>query len=443
LKEFKKSFVKLLVLILSLGTLLTACSGNEEETAGDSTETEDEKVVLDFWTFWGSETRRPVIEKIINDFNESQDEIEVKHTYLPWGDIWTKSLASIAAGDPPDVIINDINKVRQRALKEQNTNLAEYLGDDVKDQYFPRLWDATLYKGDPYAVPFNTDTRLLFWNKDKFEEAGLDPEQPPTTWKEVKEFGLKLDKKNGDRYQTIGFLPRYGLGPDIWMINATGDGYWNYEEGKPEINEPKAVEALQWIKDYEDVYGSDLINGFKADFGNQQSNPFITGKVAMAISTPTSLYTQIRDYGDDINFGIAPMPEFEPGNGNTTWGGGFVAEVPYGAKNPEASVEFIKYLTGPKAQEYWAVKNFDNVANIEGANNAAKSSELDKAGQRVYQMAVDNMEDTILTPIPVEAPDMSSLINPEIDKFFLGDKSAEEALKDAQKAVEKLAENTK
>jgi multiple sugar transport system substrate-binding protein len=144
-----------------------------------------------------------------------------------------------------------------------------------------------------------------------------------------------------------------------------------------------------------------------------------------------------------MNFGVAPMPEKTEGNGHTMWGGGFVAEVPYGAKNPEASYEFIKYLTGPEAQEYWAVKNFDNVANIEASENAAKSSELTEDGKRVYEAAVKNMEETILTPFPLEVPDFINLINPEIEKALLGDKTPQEALDDAQKAVEKTAESTK
>src|SRR5699024_8311354 len=57
---------------------------------------ENGKVILDFWTFWGSEDRRPVIDNIIDDFNQSQDEIEIHHTNVPRHDFCTKNLASIA-----------------------------------------------------------------------------------------------------------------------------------------------------------------------------------------------------------------------------------------------------------------------------------------------------------------------------------------------------------
>src|SRR5699024_775559 len=131
----------------------------------------------------GSEVRRPIIEKIINDFNESQDEIFVKHSYNPFGDIWTKELAQIAAGNPPDVVINDINATALRGQKQQAESLTPFLEkEDISDWFYPELWDATLYEGDSYGIPFTTDTRILYYNKDMFEEVGLDPEAPPTTW---------------------------------------------------------------------------------------------------------------------------------------------------------------------------------------------------------------------------------------------------------------------
>ena len=436
------SFKKLLLLFLvtaGIGSLLAGCgNGDSEESSGQA---EDGVVELDFWTFWGSEPRRDFIEKIVEDFNESQDEIHVTHTFLPWGDIWTKNLASVAAGNPADVIINDINTVAQRAEKQQNTNLSEFVAEEegFGDQYLSHLWDAMQYEGDAYAVPFVTDTRILYYNKDIMEEVGLDPEQPPTTWEELEEMAKQMDVKEGDRYSRIGYLPRYGIKGDVYYMNATGHGFWDFEEGKPTVNDPKGIEILEWLVEYEETYGLDVINAFEAEFGNQQADPFLSGKLGMMVKEPTH-YSQIKEYAPDLNFGVTQLPEFSTQGGNTSWGGGFVAEIPKGAKNPEASWEFIKYLTGPEAQEYWAVNNFDNVANIEALENAATSDELTDMGKEVYQTAVDNMENTILTPIPLEAPDMLNVINPELDRIYLKEKTPQEAMDDAQKAVEHLVE---
>ncbi|MET3574248.1 ABC transporter substrate-binding protein [Bhargavaea ullalensis] len=425
--------------------VLSGCNGF---TKGDSAkkdkqaEGEDGKVVLDFWTFWGSEIRRPVVEKIVEDFNKSQDKIEVKHTFVPWGDIWTKELASIAAGSPPDVVINDINATALRGEKKQAENLSKYLEkDDISGNFYEELWNATLYEGDSYGIPFNTDTRVLFYNKDAFKEAGLDPEQPPKTWDELWEFAEKLDVKNGDKYDRMGFYPLFGAGTDVWMLNADKVNFID-ENDEVKINTPEKLDTLKWLKSWHDKYGDNNINSWQSQMESQQGNPFFSGDLGMLVQQPT-FFTQIRDYAPDLNFGVALLPEKEPGNGNTSWGGGFVAEIPYGAKHPDESWEFIKYLTDKEAQEYWAVKNFDNVANKEAAETAAESDEFSEDGKMVYGLAVEAMPHTMLTPTPVVAPDFPTLINPEFDNVYLGKKTPEQALEDAEKKVQKLIDQNK
>lgn len=428
---------KIMQVIMLLGLSLTVMATRQPLFQKAYAQSEAEVIELDFWSFWGSEPRRDFIEEIVENFNNSQEEIHVTHTFLPWGDIWTKNLASIAGGDPADVIINDINSVAQRAQKNQNTNLSEFIAQEegMQDQYYSHLWEATVFEGDNYAVPFNTDTRILYYNKDIFEEVGLDPEQPPTTWDELKEMAMQMDVKNGDFYERIGFLPRYGIQGDVYYMNATGHGFWDFEENVPTLNDPKGIEILDWMVAYEQEYGSDVVNAFSAEFGSQTADPFISGKLAMVVKEATH-YSQIKAYAPDLNFGVVPLPEFKEGYGNTSWGGGFVAEIPYGAKNPEASWEFIKYLTGAEAQEFWAASNFDNVAHIEATQNAFDNDLLDEKDLEVYKVAVENLDRTILTPVPLALPDLLNIVNPEYDLIYLGQKSPKEALDAAQTAAE-------
>ncbi|PKH10757.1 MULTISPECIES: ABC transporter substrate-binding protein [Planomicrobium] len=434
----KKLRMPLLVLT-STTLMLSACAGFQTNNSSEEETNEDGKTVVDFWSFWGSELRRPVIDKIVADFNASQDEIEVKHTYSPWGDIWTKELAAIAAGNPPDVVINDINATAIRGKENQAMNLSEFMDDSFSEKFYPELWNATLYEGDSYGIPFNTDTRVLFYNKDAFEEAGLDPEDPPSTWAELEEYAAKLDVKNGDDYDRLGFYPLWGVGYDVWLLNANGENYFGEDNNvdNVNINTETNAEVLNWLKSWRDRIGEDVVNSYQAQIDSQQGNPFFSGDLAMLVQQPT-FYTQISEYAEDLNFGVAPLPEYEPGNGHTSWGGGFVAEIPEGSSDPEAAWAFIEYLTGAEAQEYWAVQNFDNVANIEAAEAAAENDELSEEGQMVYQMAVESMENTLLTPAPVEAPGFYNYINPHVDEFFLGSMTAEEALAQAQADVEDL-----
>lgn len=424
----KQPRLYLLISTLLLTSMIgTACTPHK--VVGESAEA-DGKVVIDFWTFWGSETRRPIIDKIINDFNQSQDKITVKHTYLPWGDIWTKNLAAIAANNPADVIINDIASVPQRASKQQNTDLSKYLAEDsIEDRFYPQLWDNVLYEDKAYAIPFNTDTRMLYYNKKAFREAGLDPNKPPQTWSELEEYAKKLDIKNGNTYEQIGFYPLWGdFGKDNWLFNGDGgQGYFDDNE-QPTINTPGKVETLKWLQSWNDRLGQKTIDAMSAEFGSKQSDPFISGKVAMLIQQGT-FATQIRDYGKDMEVGIAPIPEKTEGSGHYSGGGGFVVEIPKGAKHPNEAWEFIKYLTDTDAQKYWAEKNFDNVANIK----AATDPELSK--DPFYKASVDNLEVTKQFQAPLHLPDYNNLINPQLDAAMLKKISPEDALAKAEADV--------
>lgn len=438
-----KSLVKVFAVLCTM-SILAACSGGTsggpagtESSSNTNNTSADGKVVLNYWTWWGSETRRPIVEKLVDDFNKSQDKIIVKHSYYPYSDIFTKELAAVSAGNPPDIMMNDINTVQQRASKKQATDLSKYVErDQVKDRFFPELWNTVLFQDKPYALPFNTDTRMMFYNKDDFKAAGLDPEKFPTTWDELEEVAAKLDKKDGNKFTHIGYSPQFNSDWNLLQLNFDGGRNFFDENGKPVINAPAKEEAMQYILNNAKRLGQSNIDTFKADFGGKQANPFIAGKVSIWTDV-TNFYTQIRDYGQNMNFGVAPLPETKEGAGHYSVGGGFVIEIPYGAKHPDEAWEFLKYMTDVQAQTYWAEKNFDNVANKEASNNP----ELQK--NMVYKASVDNLANTKITPNPLNAPDYINLINPQRDAIMLGQKSVQDGLKQAQIDVEKLISNNK
>ncbi|EAA0304794.1 ABC transporter substrate-binding protein, partial [Listeria monocytogenes] len=379
----------------------------------------------------------------IDDFNASQDKIEVKYSYQPWGDIWTKSLSSITAGNPPDVIVQDINSVAQRAEAQQATNLSEYIEEGFSDEFYPQLWDTVEYEGDAYAVPFNTDTQVIFYNKTLFKEAGISEEQLPQTWEELETVARKLDAKNGDDFERIGFYPLWNLGADVWALNADDGVSWFDKDENVKIDTDNKVEALEWILDWQEYYGQDTINRLEAEFGSGVADPFISGLVAMRAQNINYYSSLAENAPDDFEFGVIQIPEKESGSGHWSWGGGFVLEVPYGAKDPEASYEFIKYLSTPEVQEKFGEKSFDIMANRTANENLVNNDNLDENGQMIYQMADENFANTVITPVPLTAPDFSSLVNEQIDQIMLGSKTPAEGLADAQKAVEDLVEQNK
>lgn len=444
--KIKKRFWTTVALTVSSVFLLAGCGGNNE-TANEksSTKSGDGPVELEFWSFWGSGPRNEAVEKIISDFNEKQDDIVVKHVFQPWGDIWTKSLASVAAGNPPDVIIQDINSVRQRADANQAIDLQEYIDkedEDIKGRFYPQLLSAATFEDDVYGLPFNTDTQVLFYNKDLFEKAGLDPETPPATWADLEKYSAALEEKDGDKWKTIGFYPLWSTGPDVWALNADNGVSWFDDKDNVKINTPDKVDSLQWILDWQKHIGKSTVDSYEAEFGAGIADPFVSELVAMRGQNINYL-VELNELEHDINFGVALLPEKTEGSGHYSWGGGFTAEIPYGAKNQDASWEFIKYLTSDEVQEYWGSKGFDIMANQEANESLATNPDLDDNGRLIYEMASKALETTVITPTPLSAPDYLPLVNTEIDAVMLGKKSPEDALKDAQNSVEKLVEQNK
>lgn len=440
MKKSKWKSLLLSIVAIIIAVVLVACGSNGEEAADG---TEDGVVELEFWSFWGSGPRRETIEAIINDFNESQDEIVVEHVYQPWGDIWTKSLAAVTAGNPPNIVVQDINTVRQRADAEQATNIQEYLNEEdenIEERFYPQLWDTVIYDEEAYGLPFNTDTQVLFYNKDLFEEVGLDPEAPPATWDELEEYARELDIPDGDNWERFGFYPLWNLGTDVWSINADNGTSWFDEDGNVMINTPEKVSALEWVIESQDYYGRNNINAYEAEFGSGVTDPFLSGLIAMR-GQNINYYTDLRENApDDFNFGVAEIPEYEEGSGNWSWGGGFVLEIPHGAEHPEESYEFMKYATSTEVQERFGLNSFDIMANQEANENLVDHPDLDEEGQMIYELAHSNLEDTVITPVPLTAPDYLPLVNGPIDEALLGEKTPQEALDEAQASVENLVE---
>jgi len=429
--------------------VLAACGGGGEATGDVEADTDtgpegsEEVVELEFWSFWGAGARRDTIESIIEDFNESQDGIEVEHVYQPYGDIWTKALAGVTAGNPPDVIVQDIMNVGQRADAQQATNIQKYLDqedENIESRFYPQLWDTVIHEDEAYGLPFNTDTQVLFYNKDMFEEAGLDPEQPPATWAELDEYARQLDIQDGDSWERVGFYPLWDIGAETWALNADNGVFWFDEDNNIQVNTPEKVEALERILDAQEYYGRENINAREAEFGSGVSDPFASGQVAIR-GQNINYYKELRENApENFNFGIAPLPAFEEGQDPWTWGGGFTLEIPYGADHPEGSYEFMKYLTSTEVQERFGTQSFDIMANQEANQNLVNHPNLDETGQMVYELADQNLEHTVITPTPLIAPDYKPLIMGQIDEALLGNKSAQEALDDAQESVESLVE---
>src|SRR5512138_275379 len=123
---------------------------------------------VEMWHFWASPVRRNAIRRVISICQQILPNIKVNDTVKPFGDIWTANIAAVAAGSGmPDVIVEDRPQLVQRAADQIDTDLSDYAQRDGIDgsAFWPFTWKEATVEGKPYGIPFETDVRVLYWNK--------------------------------------------------------------------------------------------------------------------------------------------------------------------------------------------------------------------------------------------------------------------------------------
>ena len=400
---------------------------------------------VELWHFWASPVRRTGVQRIVAMCKQQLPNITVTDTVKPFGDIWTANIAAVAAGSGmPDVIVSDRPTLPKDAADGVYMSLQEFADRDgiTRDQFYDWAWDQSLYEGETYGIPFETDVRVLFWNKQLFEAAGLDPNKPPQTWDELWEMADKLDVKNDDgTYQRIAFFP-------IW--NAGFNPFWAYlngaplidENGSPVINSPEAVEAAEWIKRWVDRYGGwQALQDFRAQYGAPPNDLFMSNGVAMFVdifgyNSQLEFYRPRADTngdfqvtGDDprMEWGIATLPN---NAGPANWSGGFSLSIPTGAENPEAAWEFIKCMTGPEGQASWARDTQAQPTNLIAATDPVL---LANPNWAVVDEALKTSTGGVYVP---GYPNWNEQLDLVLEKVWTGELTAQEALDQAQAAVE-------
>lgn len=378
----KRNFRKLIALVTLVLLVVTVAAGcgngkvNDNTPAASAANTSvaasAAKTSVTLWHTWAEGPGLDATKKIVENFNSKSSKVEVKMEYVASRQsgnttAMDKLMAAVAAGSPPEIALLDGFTVPQWASKNSLVDLTEMVKKHGinKEDFYNWAIDGVSYKGKIYGIPYNADLRALFYNKDAFKAAVLDPSKPPKTIKELEEMSKKLTVKENGKYKTIGFIPWLYAGRPIYTWGWTfGGKFYDLATNKLSVNDPKNIEALQWEVDYAKSYGQKEIVQFASGLGANDQDPFLTGQVAMAVKGNWDI-ANIKKYKPEMNFGIAPIPT-PTGSDNITWAGGWAFVLPKNSKNNDASMEFLKYTASDEAQTLRASteKSFSPVKSV-------------------------------------------------------------------------------
>jgi multiple sugar transport system substrate-binding protein len=400
---------------------------------------------VEFWHFWGSPVRRNAIRRVIALCQQALPNITVEEVFKPFGDIWTANVAAVAAGSGmPDIIVEDRPQLARLARDGVQQNLQQYVDRDTFDsaRFWPAIWSQTQYEGGTYGIPFETDVRVLFYNKTLFQQAGLDPNDPPETWDELQQYADALDAYDANGNLTrMGFFPILAVGPDIWA--QTNGHTWVSDDAVPNLNSPEAVETLEWVQSWIERYGGwDAVQSFRANFAAPPNDAFMSSKVAMFadIGGYLSILNFYRpqvalDDGSTVNmeWGVAPIPNQ---TGPSSSSGGFALSIPTGAENPEAAWELIKCMTSPEGQVSWARDTYAMPSDMNAARDPILMADPN------WAMMVEAMETSETWPFVAGYPNWKEQLDQRLEQVWQGTITAEQALQEAQQAIDDVLQQS-
>lgn len=416
--------------------MLTGCGGSKNNTTGD---TAKKPVEITFWHVYSENFGAPVIQEMVNAFNASQDEIVVKEVYNPdmYPGLMQNLQAEVASGNSPSIVMIGYNYLKYFAANfnyvAPEEIITKYTPEDkdyLTDTFLENILTLAQVDGDQIGIPFSISTPILYYNADMFKAAGLDPENPPKTWEEVRVAAKTITEKTGE----YGFyMQEYA---DNWavqgLLESNGARMLSDDGKHATFASKESAQAYQLLADM--VLEDKSALHITADEGIQA---FINGKVGILCGTSAKIGTIQSAAEFDIRG--AEFPVFEGKERRIPAGGNFLPIMAQSEEEQKAAWEFMKFIMQPE----WLAKWSENTGYLPPRQDVAE----DPNGLKVYiaenQLLgiafkeMDGIYSWVAFPgdVGTQAEQLFANIR---DKILDGSVGVEAALEEAQTELNKL-----
>jgi len=423
----KRILVVILALVMTVG-LLAGCSGKQpsSETGSNSSSPESnvsdsdkgttsEKKDLTLWYYWETEKHQQTLDRVIKEFNNSQNGISVTAQYIPFADF--KKVLSIGAASTelPDIVIIDSPDHAAYAAMGIFADLTDKLKDwDGLNQYYEGPINSCKLDGKLYGVPFGSNCLALFYNEDMLKAANCDV---PTNWEELREVAKKTTKDGvfgfamcclQNEEGTFNFMP--------WM--------WSTGTSSFEINNSNSIKALTLVRDLikDGSMSKEVINWTQGDVMNQ----FISGNIAMMINGPWQVPT-MREQAPDLNWNVALIPK-DAQNASVLGGENFAVIK---GDNENEALEFIKFAADANMLKSY----IDDFGYIAARKDVAETQFTDDEIMKVF---INQMQYAQPRGPHERWPEISNAISLAVNEVITDVSTPEDAAKKAQGTIDEI-----
>lgn len=391
----------------------------------------DEVVEVNVWHYWDG-TNADTFQAMADEYNDSHPDVKVKTSNVPNADFLTKLRASATSNSLPDIAIGDLVWVPQINELGSLVDLEPLLPADVLTDINPALTSFGTIDGKQVSVPVSANNLGYMYNRTLFEEAGLDPDSPPTTWEELLEDGKTILEATGK--------PGYDL---FTQAGDNGEGLtWNFQvnlwqaggefladdNSAAAFNTPAGKKALD--------YWLELIDSGVSPYAKWGEFEKGVGGSAQEGSWMVGIWAPDPPF----DFGVAKVPYPADGEPATNLGGEQAMVFGNSDAEAEAAADFLAWFLEPEQVTSWS----ETTGMLPVTNSVAAGDEylawVDENQPRLRPY-VEQMAEAHARPNTPLYPAISFAFAQQLEKAFAGELSAQEALDAAEEAVNTVIAN--
>jgi multiple sugar transport system substrate-binding protein len=407
---FRKRVFFITVLLLACVLALSACQTKAPAK---------EEVVTILWAFWGSPAEAETHQKVADAFMAEHPNIKIETMVQPWGDYFTKVQTLWASGD-------------SATIPENLQPWIEKSGYDL-DDYWPALLESAMYQGDVYGFPRDIGLEVLYYNKDIFDEVGLDYPVEGWTWSDLLVATEKLTV-----VEASGRVARYALGMEggkylLWVNQNKGSILDDMRNpSKCTLTEPAAVEAIEFFADMMD--NDFAMRDATLSQAGGDAAVFQSGQVAMIIQNASRVSAF---NAADMNYDVAPVPTPKGGQ-RAASAGGAAWVMSAGSDNKEEAWTFLSWLqsTDGGQKMYTASGEIFPALRSTARSDAFLEADQPPTNRQAFLTEGENAKVGRFGYFPEWGELNSSIISPGMQKVWAGEATPEQAVAEICEGVD-------
>ena len=385
-----------------------------------------------------------IIDGYATAFEKENPGIKIKAIYAgTYQDTLVKALTAFKSGDPPDIAVL-LSTDMFTLIDEDAVTAFDGLATTDSDKawlksFYPAFMENSQTGGKTWGIPFQRSTIVMYWNKDAFKAAGLNPEKAPDNWDELVADGAKLTKRDaaGNVSQWAVEIPSSGFPYWLFQGLTTANNVRLMNEAGTEtyFDKPAVIEALQFWVDLSRKHKIQPIGTI--EWGTTPKD-FFEGKTAIMWTTTGNL-TNVKKNAP-FPFGVAMLPAHQ-GRGSPTGGGNFYFFKKMTNEKRAAAFKFVKWMTTPERTADWGIAT----GYIAVRPDAWETPAMKKYVEDFPAAAVarDQLKYAVAELSTHDNQRVTKALNDGIQAALAGTKTPEEAMKNAQQEAARILRSSK